>query len=105
MPTTGPAMIVSLILYAIIGFGYSGGVMQSDSVAVITAQLEQNFSLSLWLLLPPALVVVLAVKKFPALPSIFTGVVLGGIVAIVAQGASLHDVFDAMQTGSPVTGV
>jgi len=50
--------------------------------------------------------VVLALKRLPALPSIFTGVVLGGIVAMVAQGASLHDVLHAMQSGySSDTGV
>ena len=99
IPTTGPAMLVALIIYAILGMKYAGGSMQSESVEIISAQLQDQFYLSWWLLLPPAVVVVLAVKRFPALPSIFSGVILGGIVAMTAQGASLHDVFNAMQNG------
>ena len=99
VPTTGPAMLVSLALYAWIGRSYSGGAMNSESVDVISSHLEQSFHMTPWLLLPPIAVVILALGKFPALPSIFAGVVLGGIVAMAAQGASLHDVFKAMQDG------
>ncbi len=99
IPTTGPAMLVALIIYAIMGMEYSGGAIQAESVEIISNQLQEQFNLSWWLLLPPAVVVVLAVKKFPALPSIFTGVILGGVVAMIGQGVSLHDVFNAMQNG------
>ena len=99
MPTTLPAMIITLIIYTFIGMKYSGGTMHSESVAIISAELQKNFYLSWWLLLPPIIVVILAIKKFPALPSIFAGVVVGGIIAIIAQGVSLHDVFNAMQSG------
>ncbi len=61
--------------------------------------LEARFVLSAWLLVPPAVVVALAVRRFPALPSIFVGVVLGGALAVLVQGASVHDVFAAMQDG------
>lgn len=97
--TTGPAMLVALAIYAWLGVGYAGGTMQSQSVDVISNKLQETFYLSWWLLIPPAVVVILAVRRLPALPSIFTGVVLGGIVAMIAQGASLHDVLNAMQNG------
>ena len=99
VPITGPAMLVGLGLYAYLGMGYAGGAMHGESVALIGSKLQETFYLSWWLLLPPAVVVVLAVRQYPALPSIFAGVVLGGIVAMVGQGVSLHDVFDAMQNG------
>lgn len=98
--TTGPAMLVALAIYAWLGMGYAtGAAMQSESVAQINATLQETFYLTAWLLIPPAVVVVLAVRRFPALPSIFSGVVLGGILAVVVQGVSLHDVFNAMQNG------
>lgn len=99
IPTTGPAMLVALAIYAYLGVQYSGGTMQSESVEIISAQLQEKFHLSWWLLLPPVMVVILAIKRFPALPSIFSGVILGGIIAMIAQNASLHDVFNAMQNG------
>lgn len=99
VPTTGPAMLVALAIYAYLGMGYSGGTLHGETVALISAKLQETFYLSWWLLLPPVVVVVLAVRRLPALPSIFAGVVLGGFVAMLAQGASLHDVFNAMQNG------
>ncbi|MCD4721946.1 MAG: Na+/H+ antiporter NhaC [Desulfobacula sp.] len=99
VPTTLPSMIIALIIYGFIGMKYSGGTIQGDSVAIISAELQKNFYLSWWLLLPPLVVVVLAMKKYPALPSIFAGVVVGGIIAMIAQDVSLHDVFNAMQSG------
>ena len=38
---------------------YAGGDMQNGSVNEIRNQLQQNFNLSLWMLLPPLVVVVL----------------------------------------------
>ncbi len=107
MATAGPAMLVALALYAWIGMGYAtDAVMQSESVAQINATLQETFALTFWLLIPPIVVVVLAVKRFPALPSIFSGVVLGGILAVLVQGVSIHDVFNAMQNGySSDTGI
>jgi NhaC family Na+:H+ antiporter len=100
MATTVPAMLVALGLYVWLGMDYATDTaLQSESVAQINATLQETFALSFWLLIPPAVVVFLAVRGFPALPSIFSGVVLGGILAVVVQGVSLHDVFNAMQNG------
>jgi Na+:H+ antiporter, NhaC family len=107
MATTGPAMLVALGLYAWIGMGYAtDAALQSESVTQINNTLQETFALSFWLLIPPIVVVILAVRRFPALPSIFSGVVLGGILAVLVQGVSIHDVFNAMQNGySSDTGI
>jgi NhaC family Na+:H+ antiporter len=88
IPTTGPAMLVALAIYGFLGMSYAGGAMHSENVELISNKLQETFYLSWWLLAPPVLVVVLALKRFPALPSIFAGVVLGAIVAVIAQGVS-----------------
>ena len=99
MPTTIPAMLVALVIYGFLGMNYAGGTLQTENVELIRNKLEETFYLSWWLLIPPAVVVALALKQLPALPSIFAGVVLGGIAAVIAQGVSLHDVFAAMFSG------
>lgn len=70
-----------------------------SKIDLITGGITQNFDLSWVLLLPPVLVIGLALKKMPALPSLFAGAVAGGILAMAYQGASLHDVFTYMQSG------
>jgi len=100
MATAGPAMGVALLVYAGMGLGYGAeDALRSERIARISAALERRFVLSPWLLLPPVVVVGLAVRRFPALPSIFAGVVLGGVLAVVIQGVSVHEVFAAMQEG------
>ncbi len=57
-------------------------------------------------MLPAFLVVILAVMKMPAIPSLFIGVVLASVMAIFVQGASIHDIFTYANYGYSVeTGV
>jgi NhaC family Na+:H+ antiporter len=100
LPTTIPAMLIALVIYLLVGFNLIGGNdLDSSKIDLITNGIAQNFELSWVLLLPPLLVIGLALKKMPALPSLFAGAVTGGILAMAYQGANLHDVFTYMQSG------
>lgn len=61
--------------------------------------LDQNFNLTVLVLIPAIVVTVLAVRKMPALPGLFSGVFVGAICAMLFQGAGLHDVFDVLLNG------
>lgn len=100
MPTTIPAMLIALVIYLLVGFNLIAvHDVDSSKIDQITNGIAQNFDLGLELLLPAVLVIALSLKKMPALPSLFAGAVAGGILAMVYQGASLHDVFSYMQSG------
>lgn len=107
MPTTVPAMLIALAIYLFVGFNMIGtGSVDFSKINAITNGLEQNFKLSWMLLLPPLLVIILALKKMPALPSLFAGVLVGTLMAMFVQGSSLHEVFGFMQSGYKIdTGV
>jgi len=107
LPTTVPAMLVALIIYAVVGFTMVDAEQTSfQRIESITAALQANFWISPWLLVPAVLVIVLAIKKQPPIPSLFAGVVVGGIMAIAFQGAGLHDVFSYANGGYSIqTGV
>jgi NhaC family Na+:H+ antiporter len=51
------------------------------------------------LLIVPVIVIVLVAMKVPAIPGLFLGTLLGGLAAMIFQGASIGDVFNAMQNG------
>lgn len=99
MATTVPAMLVSLVLYFIIGMNYTSDAMDAQGIEIYTTKIAETFYLSPFLLLPALVVIGLAMKKFPAIPTLFAGVITGSLVAIIAQGASIHEVFVAMQSG------
>lgn len=96
--TTGPAWVIAMILYA----GLSLGIEPSAdprNVSTISDIIEQRFDPGLWHLLPPVLVVGLVLARMPALPSLLAGVALGGLVAVVVEGASTGTVLAAAMEG------
>lgn len=107
MPTTVPAMLIALGIYIWAGFSVvEGGNTSFERIEAITAALESNFMISPLLLIPAVLVIVLAVMKKPPIPTLFFGVIVGGVTAILAQGASLHEVFQFSNSGYSIdTGV
>lgn len=107
MPTTVPAMLIALGIYTWAGFTLIDANGTSfERIDSITTALNDNFAISVWLLLPAVIVIVLAVMKKPPIPSLFAGVVVGAITAMIAQGASLHDVFGYANGGYSIdTGI
>jgi NhaC family Na+:H+ antiporter len=107
MPTTIPAMLIALAIYLFAGFALieqDGGSF--DKINVITAALQDNFTISAWLLLPALLVIVLAVKRMPPIPSLFAGVLAGAATAMLVQGVGLHDIFTYGNSGYSIdTGI
>lgn len=104
--TTGPSLIIALILYGILGAGYAGKQLDYTGIQEILNGLSSNFYISPVLLIPPVLVILMVVFKLPALPGLFGGVVLGGIFALIFQGSSMGDIFYVAYEGfKPDTGM
>ncbi|MDP4945095.1 MAG: Na+/H+ antiporter NhaC, partial [Alishewanella sp.] len=47
--------------------------------------LQQQFNISLWSLVPLLVLLVMAIKKVPAFPTVFIGALLGGVWAVLFQ--------------------
>ena len=94
--TTGPSIIISLILFAIIGanIGSSNGAV--DVSATLLA-IESTFNITGWLLLPPVIVLGLIVKRVAAIPALFMGIVVGALFVVLFQQELLASMFDANQ--------
>lgn len=100
VPTTLPPILIAFIIYLIAGFVMiHSGHSSFDNISSVTNSLDEHFNLSIWLLTPALLVITLAVKRMPPIPSLFAGVLAGGATAMIAQGASLHDVFAFASNG------
>ena len=97
--TVGPSYVISIIIFFIIGLRYGEGTINAGQIDQTLTVLSENFLISPWLLIPPALVIVMAVKKMPAIPSLIIAAFTGGIFAMIFQGASLADVTNAMNYG------
>ncbi len=97
--TTGPSFLIALVLYGILGMKYAGGEVDSESINLILNTLNNQFNINLMLLVPPLLVIALVVFKVPAIPGLICGTIIGGIFAVVFQGAGLESILAAAQGG------
>lgn len=82
--TTTPTMIITLLLFIIIGLNYetAGSV---ENVKAISQVISEKFNITGWLFLVPLVVLVMIVKKVPALPALLCGAILGGVFALIFQ--------------------
>jgi len=97
--TTVPSYVISLVLFAILGIKYAGESLDQSSIDVILNGLDSAFNLSPILLIAPVLIIVIVVKKIPAVPGLFGAALLGGIFAMIFQGSSLGTVLDVANNG------
>lgn len=105
--TTVPATLVALGLYWYLGLNYSGGAM--PDLTPITDALSANFNRSFLLALPPIVLVALAIRGIPPLPTLVIAILVGVVCAFVIQdGMTVKGMFKAAtdgyvsQTGHPL---
>lgn len=82
--TTIPSYALALVLFTIIGFNAD---ITSDFARIneISNVLQENFSISFVALIPLFVLLIMAVKKIPAFPTVFIGAMLGAVWAVFFQ--------------------
>jgi NhaC family Na+:H+ antiporter len=91
MITTVPSMAITLIIFLLIGFNYTSDHVIQDIDPILTA-LSTTFNISLWLFIVPVVVIVMIVKKVPAVPALFAGSLLGILWAVIFQPHIFHEI-------------
>src|SRR5699024_11273317 len=90
MYTTIPGLIIALVAYFFIGINVIGSnTASSADIQEMLTTMDENFVISPWLLLVPALVILCIIMKVKAVPALVIGVFLGIICSIFVQGESL----------------
>ena len=81
--TTVPSIVVTLIVFIILGIGFSAEG-SANSQEQLTA-MNEVFTINLFLFIVPILVIVMIVKKTPPLVALFAGTLLGALAALIFQ--------------------
>ena len=89
--TTLPSIGITLAVYLIIGLVLGTPDARESTTAQTQALLAENFALSPFLLIVPAVVIYLIVKRVAALPALFVGVLLGVAAALLLQYPLLQE--------------
>ncbi|MCC5910422.1 MAG: Na+/H+ antiporter NhaC [Clostridiaceae bacterium] len=97
--TTVPSFIIALIIYGIMGARYAGQALDMENINLMLTTMQETFMISPILLIPPVAVILIVVMKVPALPGLIAGTLIGGVFAMVFQGADFGAVIDAAHYG------
>ncbi len=92
--TTVPSFTITLILFIILGLRLDSGGEVND-INPLLNELDSIFNLSPWLFLVPGIVILLIVRKVPALPAILIGTLAGAVFAFIFQGDLLRQMSES----------
>jgi len=82
--TTIPSIIITLVLFLIIGFTFTSTGSVEEVIALKLA-IASKINITPWLFLVPLIVIGLIIRKVAAIPALFLGSILGGIFAVIFQ--------------------
>ena len=84
--TTVPSLLISLILFTIIGLKYAEGALNAEEMATVQNLIQETFNITPWVFAVPIGVIVLISRKTDALVAIAMGTIGGLIMALLFQG-------------------
>lgn len=97
--TTFPSYIITLLVFTVLGLSYHGGTFRMDTVNLFLTTIGGRFRISPLVLAPMAVLLVLNLRKYPAVPSMAIGTVLAVLVAVFYQGYPLREVIGGLNYG------
>lgn len=97
--TTIPAMVLTLVIFLIIGFTYNFNT-ELQNIDTVLLAIEERFTITPWLMLVPAMLLFVIIKKVPPLPALLFGSLLGGLFAIVFQPHLIRQVGEILNPGT-----
>ncbi len=97
--TTVPGLVISLVLYLIIGFQFKSGTANSETISIIQNTIMDHFNLNPLVIIPPLAVLILISRGVPALPVYGIGIFLGCLIAGIFQKQSLLDIAGVLNSG------
>lgn len=82
--TTVPAFILAMIMFTVLGLG-AEVTDTGDKITATVTTLENEFTIAWYMLIPMAILLFMANRKIPALPTVIAGALVGVIFAIIFQ--------------------
>ena len=96
--TTGPTYIIVAVITIVIGFRYAGGELDAAKIAAIQALMRAEFWINPVTLIAPLVVIGLSAARKPALPSLWAGIFVAIVIALV-NGSGIGEILNIMQYG------
>jgi NhaC family Na+:H+ antiporter len=82
--TTSPSLILTLVIFLIMGFTMKSD-LDIDNVNLVSEAIQNQFFIHPVLFLVPIILITIIIKKVPPIPSLLIGTLLGGLFAVIFQ--------------------
>lgn len=90
MYTTVPSIVITLVIFTILGFSHSGS--DSSLINEYTSVLDSKFNITPWLLIVPALTAVMIARRMPALIVLALSTATAAIATIIFQPDIIREI-------------
>lgn len=90
MYTTVPSIVITLVIFTILGFSHSGS--DSSLINEYTSVLDSKFNITPWLLIVPALTAVMIARRMPALIVLALSTATAAIAAVIFQPGIIREI-------------
>lgn len=94
MYTTVPSIVITLVIFTILGFSHSGS--DSSLINEYTSVLDSKFNITPWLLIVPALTAVMIARRMPALIVLALSTATAAIAAVIFQPDIIREIGDSI---------
>ncbi|WP_136686979.1 arginine/ornithine antiporter ArcD [Halorhabdus amylolytica] len=102
---TGLAFGIAVLAYVVLGL-QAGGAIPVDRLETIITALDGSYAITPLTFVPVIVTFALALRGYPAIPSLLAGVFAGAATAVAVQGTSPVAVWQTIHFGTePATGV
>lgn len=101
--TTIPASLLALAVYFMVGLNSNFDTATSQKTTELLAELDAMFKWNLLLLIPPVLIILSSLKKWPAIPTMLISSFIALLLGIFIQGFSPLDGTKALVGGFDVS--
>lgn len=100
IPTTAVAMVVAFFVYLYVGYNIIDlSHIDMAKINELSHQLESNFNLTPWVLLPIAVVIAMTIIRIPAIPSLMISALSALLITILVQDHGFHETMTYLQSG------
>ncbi len=100
--TTVPSIIITLVLFTVLGFTHSG--TDAGDIAIYTDTLNAKFNISPWLPAVPLVTAILIARKLPALIVLGLSVAVAAVFAVLFQPELIKSIGSTAAISHGITG-
>ncbi|MFC5613598.1 Na+/H+ antiporter NhaC [Metabacillus niabensis] len=98
--TTVPSIIITTIIFIVLGKITPIETASFSEIAKMVTIIKSEIDINALTLLSPLLVVILAIRKVPVIPSLIIGIITAGVTAGALQGVSIGKFLTILQFGT-----